>query len=274
MKKDVKHDVSSSVEENRSFLEKMKSDKKYNAKVQLIVYGVFIVILIIYVNISSMGGSVSKGNSLLNNFIENDKFQNTTKDQKSLLEQVEDNFCFDVVVEIKKKNEEKDEDHKIRFVGKSYNNTQEISKESGNDNFYYYKLDERYYNKDEEISLIAEDVVYDLIDGEYIEINSILKLLDKASLDHVTDYSSGKKEYVYHLKVRDIIVSYQDDELIEIKAQEENNTLTINVDYTKLLKVVDDSILECQLDAVITEIGEVEEFFVFDNNVDQNTSIE
>ena len=45
--KDIKENVT-----KESFLSKMKNDKKYNAKVQLIGYGIFIAALVVYFNLS------------------------------------------------------------------------------------------------------------------------------------------------------------------------------------------------------------------------------
>ena len=111
--------------------------------------------------------------------------------------------------------------------------------------------------------MVDEKKVYSLVEAEYVEIDSILQLLNQASLDHVTDYSSGKKEYVYHLKVKDVIVSYKLEDVIEIEIEEENGVVEIEMDYSNLLKVVNDEIVTCKLEATITEIGTIKEFFDF-----------
>ena len=49
-----------------TFFEKMK-DKKYKAKVEFIGYGIFIVVLIIYLNIASMDQSPSTSNTIFQN---------------------------------------------------------------------------------------------------------------------------------------------------------------------------------------------------------------
>ena len=221
-------------EENMSFFEKMKTDKKYNAKVQLIGYGVLVVALIIYVNITSLG-SVSSGNSIMNDNDNSDYLIGADDEYSlSLLEKLEDNYNYDVVVNIKTEiqDDQLEEESKIHYVGKSYGNQLEITKEDSVGSNLYYKVDNKYYSKnDEGMEFIEEDIVYDVVDSDYIELNGIMDLLDKASLDHVTDYSSGKKEYVYHLKVRDIIVSYKLEDEVEFKIEEENGILKINVDF-------------------------------------------
>lgn len=277
MKKNINDEVSSN-EKNTSFFEKMKTDKKYNAKVQLIGYGVFIVALVIYVNIASLGSSPS-GNSIIGNDIDSDYLLgNKEETSGSLLENIKNNYRYEVGLYIKTKVQGEQEeqelvDSQVRYVGKSYENQLEITKEDTTGNNLYYKVDERYYSKtDYGMEFTQEEVVYDLIDSEYIELDGILALIDKASLDHVTDYSTGKKEYVYHLKVRDIIVSYKLEDVVEIKVEEENGVLSISVDYSSLIHVVDESIEECKLEAKITDIDKIEEFLVL--NEEENNSVE
>lgn len=260
-----------------SFFEKMKTDKQYNAKVQLIGFGIFIAILVIYVNISSLGSSGTT-NSVLgdlnSNYQSDDK--NTVEDSINLLEKLENNYRYDITVDIQKNGgngQEIVDVNKIRYVGKSFKNQIEITREDVVGSTLYYKVDNRYYSKNNEVmDLVEEDDVYSVIDSEYIELDGILEFIDKASLDHVTDYSSGKKEYVYHLKVKDIIVSYKLEDVIEIEIEEENGILKLEIDYTNLFRVVDETIIDCELEAIITDIGKVEEFLMLDG--EENTFTE
>lgn len=260
-----------------SFFEKMKTDKQYNAKVQLIGFGIFIVILVIYVNISSLGNSGTT-NSVLTDLDSNYQSddENPTEDSINLLEKLENNYRYDITIDVQKNGENEQETvdvNKIRYVGKSFENQLEITREDTVGSALYYKVDNRYYSKNNKtMKFVEEDDVYSVVDSEYIELDGILEFIDKASLDHVTDYSGGKKEYVYHLKVKDIIVSYKLEDVIEIEIEEENGILKIEIDYTNLFRVVDETIIECELEATITDIGKVEEFLVLDG--DENISTE
>lgn len=260
-----------------SFFEKMKTDKQYNAKVQLIGFGIFIAILVIYVNISSLGNSGTT-NSVLTDLDSNYQSddENPTEDSINLLEKLENNYRYDITIDVQKNGENEQETvdvNKIRYVGKSFENQLEITREDTVGSALYYKVDNRYYSKNNKtMKFVEEDDVYSVVDSEYIELDGILEFIDKASLDHVTDYSGGKKEYVYHLKVKDIIVSYKLEDVIEIEIEEENGILKIEIDYTNLFRVVDETIIECELEATITDIGKVEEFLVLDG--DENISTE
>lgn len=264
-----------SIEEKKlSFFEKIKTDKKYNAKVQLIGYGILIVAVLLYLNLSSSGTSAHSGNTIIGNVNSNGGIvdENTDLDEMSLLEQINNNYSYDIQLVVEKKqvrgeNEDEkieDEEQMVRYFGKVYQNVKEITREDGSLQELYYKVDNRYYTKlDDEMNLVDEKKVYSLVEAEYVEIDSILQLLNQASLDHVTDYSSGKKEYVYHLKVKDVIVSYKLEDVIEIEIEEENGVVEIEMDYSNLLKVVNDEIVTCKLEATITEIGTIKEFFDF-----------
>lgn len=257
-------------EEQMSFFKKMKTDKKYNAKVQLIGYGILIVFLIVYANITS-AINIPSNSIIVDDFVDSkldDNISNSNNDV-SLLRSVDDNYKYDTVLEIEKKKTddiEVSDNYKVRYFGKSFKNKLEITKEDSLSSLLYYKVDNRYYLKDgDDISLTEEDVIYDLISYDYIELDSIFNLIDKASLDYVTDYSSGKKEYLYHLKVKDVIVSYKLEDVVDISIVEENDILKINVDYSNLIKVVNDEFEKCSLEIVITDISKVEDFLVLDD---------
>jgi len=267
-KKNNNIELNNNEEKELSFLEKIRTDKKYSAKVQLIGYGVFIVILVVYLNIASMGNTNYRGNSIGNKILSGNNGVNEVEDDSlNLLEQLKDNYKFDTMVRVFLKDQETgkrvDEEKKVRYSGKSYGKEIEIIKESTDGNSVYHKVDERYYTKSEDkLKLLEEEQVYELVSGEYIEINSILKLLEQSSLDHVTDYSTGKKEYVYYLKVKDIVITADKEEKVEIFVTIENNIITIKTDYTKLLSLIYENISECHLEMTISDIGKVEEFSV------------
>lgn len=260
-------------EKKQSFIEKIRTDKKYSAKVQLIGFGIFILLLIIYLNVIS-GSSNSNQNIILGNNSSSLIEESTDDDKTSLLEKVDNNYSYDIVLDIKKKNSDVEEEKQIHYYGKSYKDNMEINKEMDGNTYLYYKVKDYYYKNGDNLELVKESYIYDIVDKEYIELDSILKLLDKASLDHVTDYSSGKREYVYHLRVKDVIVNYSQEDIIEIDILEENGIISIDIDYTSLLKVIDSSILDCELKATITQVDEVLEFEVAGLKSDESTSIE
>lgn len=261
-----------------SFFYKMKHDKKYSAKVQLSGYGIFFVILVVLVNISNVGSTKITNTVGGNGGVDGNLEENTSKDNTKLLENLSDNYSYDIVVDVVRNsvNTETSEvvnvGTSIRYGGKSYGKTLEINKTVTENTNLYYKVDNNYYSKVDNITTLVKDIiVYDVIEAKYIELSELKKLINKASLDYVTEFSSGKKESVYHLKVKDIIVSSQSEEVVEISVIEENEILTINIDYSNLFKVIDESIAECKFNATIKDIGKIEGFEVVVSAKDENS---
>ena len=275
-----------------SFFDKVKSDKKYKAKVELIGYGIFIVVLVLGLNISSLGDNSNRsdlGNVIDKGGLNEGEEESTSMDEESLLKKLDDNYSYEVLVNITKKsmnietNEEVDVESKISYKGKSYGKTKEINYINGNDKSIYYKVDDSYYSRLDNItSLVKDTQVYDVIEGKYIEVDSIKEMINKASLDHVTNFSDGRKEMVYHMLVKDFVVSHHSnisvDEKIEISVVEENDILSIMIDYSNVYPYIDESISGCKVDVKIRDIGNVEEFNVVvsreEVSDEENTSIE
>ena len=90
-------------------------------------------------------------------------------------------------------------------------------------------------------------------------------------------YGSCEEEYLTKAcrkfeQLYDIDVQYErlSSGEVQSKIEEENGILKIEIDYSNLLKVVNEDIVECELEATINEIGKVEEFLEIDeNNVEE-----
>ena len=247
-----------------SFLEKYKTDKKYKAKIQLIGYGAFIILLIVYLNIASLN-TTSHGNivTLKNNTNQLEE-KETEEKRSNLLKQISDNYEYEIKVSL---TQEKDDlKSEVTYNGKRFKNNMEITKKTNNENTNYYKVDSKYYTKEEDkYQLSKEETIYNLIEKEYIELEEIKEYIEKASLDHITEYSNGIKEYVYHLKVKDIVKSYPETEEIEINITEEKDILTIKIDYTNLIKITkEDKIAECKVEYQYKNINKIEEFTIIE----------
>lgn len=280
--------------ENKSFFEKLKIDKKYKAKVELTGYAIFIVVLVIFLNISNIGNNYNYSD---NNVVsDNEKTEVDIDEENSdLLESLDNNYSYDIKVEVKKgssdssqnkdaetgQNQDSDANEKqnngdadslgeiktVSYNGKSYNDNVIINKSFDNNNMTYYKVGSEYYTKDgDNFNVVDINSVYDLLDAKYIEIAGVKEYIEKASLDHYTNYSSGKKEYVYNLKVSDVINSFKGDDLVEIDVIIENDTINVKIDYSNLIKINDDSVIECLVTYVYKDIDKVEEFVIIEED--------
>ena len=244
MKKDEKV-----VEEKENFFKRMKEDKKYNAKVQLIGYGVFILIIVVFLNVGSLVGSNSTG------VLENDIIE-----EVNIIDEIDNNYEYNVNVSLVKGEDLISNYH---YYGKRANDNQEINKEVGEVVSSYYKVNDYYYvMNEEELSFVDSNVIYDLVDSKYVELDDVLEMINKASLDHVVDNSDGSNESVYNLYVKDMVISVKNDDVISFNVKEVDNKLLIDVDYTNLIKVFDESVTSFKVSYEYFNVGDVEEFSV------------
>ena len=117
-------------EDKISFFEKMK-DKKYNAKVQLIGYGIFILIVIIYASIYSKNYNYDYANKIKTD--DNSKETSKISENKSLLDTISNNYHYDLKLSITLLDGNKSE---YSFSGDRYENLLSINY---NNVLYYYK---------------------------------------------------------------------------------------------------------------------------------------
>lgn len=244
MKKDEKV-----VEEKENFFKRMKEDKKYNAKVQLIGYGVFILIIVVFLNVGSMVGGNSTG------VLENDIIE-----EVNIIDEIDNNYEYNINISLSKGEELV---NNYRYYGKRYNDNKEINKEVGEVVSSYYKVNDYYYvMNEEELSFVEKNIIYDLVDSKYIELDNVMEMVDKASLDHVVDDSLGNNESVYNLYVKDMVISVKNDDIISFNVKEVDDKLLIDVDYTNLIKVFDESVTSFKVSYEYFNVGDVEEFSV------------
>ncbi len=257
--------------ENQTFKEKYKNDPKYKAKVQLIGYGVFILFLIVYLNIASMGtkntkisNTTTKNNDNITTKENNNIETKTDKELGQWLKEIGTNYEYNVVVSSKSKNDNGEEvDTQTHYWGKTYQNKMTINKEANGTTTYFLKEDNNYYlNELDNYTLSKKGEVYSELDEDIIEFDMLNLLLKNASLDHVTNYSSGKKEYEYHLKVRDIIKTYQEDTELSYKIVIEDNVVTVEVDYAPMINIAEPEKKqeEYKVTYLYKNMGKIEEF--------------
>ena len=248
------------VNEN-SFWYKYKNDKKYNAKVQLIIYFAFIVIVVVYVSVSRVGKNYDY-NNVTNNI--NSVSESSVGD---VMDTINNNYNYSIVLNAKiKKSDDLVEDVNYVYSGKVFDDNMIIERKKGNSTDNFYRVSSEYYTKKEDnYKYIDVDIVYDFISYKYIEIEGVKNIIKKASLDHV-DESNGESNYVYNLLVRDYVKSYKGDDVVIIDINKNDNYITIEADYTNLFKEISDNIIECKIKYNYSEIGKIDKFVIIDNN--------
>ena len=235
-------------DEKLSFREKMK-DKRYSAKVQLIGYGIFIILVLIYTSISTKKYNNPSNNTNNKN---NDNGPVEKIEDKKLLDAIKDNYHYEVNLSI---TEEETKDY--IFTGDRYNDIVSINY---NNNIFYSK-DNEYYAKQEDNYVITDKkTVYGDIDNNYLELNNIINYIKKSKLDRTTEYSSGEIDSVYYLYLKDIIPNYMEEDYIEITVNEKEDILSINIDYSNFMNYKDKKIKKYIVNAKYNNINKIEEF--------------
>ena len=221
-----------------TFLDKYKNDQKYKAKVQLIGYGIFILVLVVYLNMANINTKEEKTKNTTSTNIPTKENVQETKELGSWLKEIGTNYEYDVSISLKSKDETGTElVQSIHYWGKCDQNKMIIDREQDGETKYFFKEDNNYYlNEADNYTLATENEVFSTSPKETVEFTGLKEFLNKATLDHVTNYSTGKKEYVYHLKIRDIIKTYQEDKEIIFNVTIEDSVVTIDVDYSQLVQ--------------------------------------
>lgn len=243
---------------NESFFGKMRTDKKYRAKVELIGYGLMILVIVLGLNIGT------NGNKIRGNIIYGTKDKTDKEDNVNLLKSITNNYEYDMEVSYDKIVDNESKKYVEHYTGKSYLDKLVINRNIDNEVASFYKMGNKYYTKDKEKEDNFVEVdsknVYGLLVNNYLELDNIKEYLNQANLDHVTNYSNGKIEEIYHLNVGSIILGYKGEEVIDISVLMENESLVIKIDYSNLYKVLDLSVEKCDVLIKYSNIGKVEDF--------------
>lgn len=198
-------------------------DKREKAKIELVLYGLFFLIIIIFVRVN---------NSLSNNHV-------NVKEDNSFIELINDNYEYNIDININ--------DKLYNYNGKvlGYNST--FVRKNNNKEDYFYKMNDKYYvlDVDGNYLLTTKEDIYSVIDYSYLDINAIKEYIK----------NSNKNNNTYLVKISDIILNSNSSDNIIITLNEENNS--INIDYTNLLKIKDSNVNKAIVDITYSDIDKV-----------------
>lgn len=212
------------------FIEKWKSDKKYQAKIKLSLY----VLFIFFVTIFALSGR----NTSVNN-IESEKTNKVDSSNKTNIIDIADEYKYEINISIN--------DNNYKYNGIKELNQETIYKQNNETDYKYIYIDNKYYKEiSDNYILTTESDVYDIIDINYLkldQINEYLKISTK------TD-----DKYIVYLK--DIILNNTTDDYISIKIENEE----IEIDYTNIIKISDNTIDKCIVNIKIEKNMEGENY--------------
>lgn len=238
-----------------NFLYKYKNNSKYKAKVQLIGWGIFIGILVLWINISSVfsDDSYQYLNEVTNTIIEE-------KEESSLINKLKvNNYLYKIEII---KNKENIED-KIYYDGQVFNNVKKIIKTYNDVIEEYYIENNNYYLKDNNTySLVTSNNYYSFISETFMDLNTIINYINIGEIDSTTNFNDGKVVKNYVIILKNIILN-NSEEYITISVLEDNinNILEFDVDYTNLYNFYDiNKLNSLKVKYSISNFNEVEKF--------------
>lgn len=217
----------------QGFIEKWNTDQRYKTKVKLLLYTLFIIFVAIF--------AVSSQNNMQTN-----EFENQNPKENDTIHETENKINTNQFEEIIKTPNEYDykvditiNEKNYQYVGNKNAIREKITKKIDEINTNYIYENGNYYKEDdnENYILTNKEEVYDIIDYDYLDINTINKYLSQST--------KIENEYIVYLK--NIILGNNSQDYITIKIDKNK----INLDYTNLFKKFNKTINQCLIDIEI-----------------------
>lgn len=205
--------------DKKTFKEKWQ-DKRYQAKIKLSGYSIFVVIAIIMILVE---GATNNKNTIIDNGLEDNK---TIKDNTD----TKDNKLFTInypyIIELNYNIDNTKNNITYKY---SNNNNELLITKTNNDIVTNYKyISNKYYVENNDKYILTNiNKVYDIIDYEYLDIDNINNYLNNATLEND----------IYKVYLKDIILNNTSDKYITIKLLDNN----VEIDYTYLLNTLNNS---------------------------------
>lgn len=209
-------------------------DPKEKAKIQLILFLIFIVFAVIFTRLTTnynKSNYVNQDGNIINNF-------NTE------LDMIDNNYNYNINIDIATSNSSKS----IVYGGIRYNDKMIISKKSSDVIENYYLEDDNYYIYTNEGYILSNiDEVYDIIDYNYLNIKNIKEYMKKGIKD-------GN---IYLIKVNNINLDSTSKEYITVEVNSIDDGVELIIDYSNLLK--NDNIISCKIKYTFMDINKITE---------------
>lgn len=215
-----------------NFIEKWNSDSRFKTKVKLGTSSLFVLLVAVFA-VTSNGVNHANNTSYVE---ENNNTINETNDINNQEPQLikipeEYNYTTNIVIN----------GEKYSYIGTKYKQKENITKISNDVNINYIYQESNYYKEENsEYILTSKEDVYDIINSNYLKLETINQYLTK----------SLKQEETNIVQLKDIILGIENEGYITITL---NNNKT-KIDYTSLIKEFDKSIESCIIEITIEEI--------------------
>ena len=205
--------------DKKTFKEKWQ-DKRYQAKIKLSGYSIFVVIAIIMILVE---GATNNKNTIIDNGLEDNK---TIKDNTDTKDNKMFTINYPYIIEL---NYNIDNTKNNITYNYSNNNNELLITKTNNDIVTNYKyISNKYYVENNDKYILTNiNKVYDIIDYEYLDIDNINNYLNNATLEND----------IYKVYLKDIILNNTSNKYITIKLLDNS----VEIDYTYLLNILNNS---------------------------------
>ena len=205
--------------DKKTFKEKWQ-DKRYQAKIKLSGYSIFVVIAIIMILVE---GATNNKNTIIDNGLEDNK---TIKDNTDTKDNKLFTIAYPYIIELNYNIDNTKNNITYKY---SNNNNELLITKINNDIVTNYKyISNKYYVENNGNYILTNiNKVYDIIDYEYLDIDNINNYLNNATLEN----------NIYKVYLKDIILNNTSDKYITIKLLDNS----VEIDYTYLLNILNNS---------------------------------
>ncbi len=214
-----------------NFLERWRTDKKFRTAVKLVGYVFFVLIIAVYALSSDTSGYGT--NKYLEKLEAAEEAKKETKKEDTI--KLAKEYEYKITIEI--------DDKKYEYSGIQNETERTIEKKEDNKITKYVYKDDTYYLEDEKQTnnymITTKEEVYDIINYNYINIDTINEYLSKAE----------KNNNQYLVYIKDIVLGNDSNNYFVIDINDNN----IFIDYTALMKEFNSNIKKYKVSIEIKE---------------------
>lgn len=209
----------------KNFIKKWQEDKKFRAKIKLLLYFILLIFAVI------LARGVETDHSI--DLDKDETPENKSENQSKNIIDIKEEYQYEINVTIN--------DKIYKYSGIKNTNQTTITKEVEEVISNYLFKENNYYKQvDKNYILTTKDEIYDEVNYSYLDLANINLYLDKATHDN--------HQYLVYLK--DIILGDTSEEYFTIIL----NNNKIDIDYTPLVKKFNNNIYKYNVIIILEEI--------------------
>lgn len=205
-------------------LKKMWKNKRGRAIIELSCYMIFFFIVIIF---SKVASGIDRDTNVTNNNV------------YGFINDIVDNYEYSMNIKIN--------DNNYIYNGKVLGNNSSIERIDGNEREYFYVMNNRLYELDDDGNYIltSTDFVYPYINYNYLNFNNIRNFINGSTVSGDT----------YIVKISDIVLNSNSNDTISIMV--DNDRKYIEIDYSNLFLNSDSDIESCVVSILFSNINNI-----------------